>query len=157
MSENSVKAVMAAEAPTRGKASNYPDPFASRVAGRVKRPLGDMFGVRSFGVNHTTLPPGCESALLHRHIKSDELIYVLSGRPTLRTGAEEIQLEPGMACGFAAAGGFHHFVNRTDEDVVLLEIGDRHPEDSGEYPEDDLTVKKVDGAWAFAKKDGTPY
>ena len=41
--------------------------------------------------------------------------------------------------------------------MVILEIGDRHPEDSGTYPADDLSVKKVDGAWVFSHKDGTPY
>ena len=33
-------AVVAAEAPARVRPSNYPEPFASRMAGRVKRPLG---------------------------------------------------------------------------------------------------------------------
>ena len=48
-------------------------------------------------------------------------------------------------------------LSTVDEDVVILEIGDRHPEDSGTYPKDDLSVKKVDGAWVFSRKDGTPY
>ena len=51
--------VVAAEAPPRGRASNYPEPFASRMAGRIKRPLGDLFGLTNFGVNLTTLQPGC--------------------------------------------------------------------------------------------------
>jgi len=157
MSKDAIRAVKAAEAPLKPGGSNYPEPFATRVAGRAKRPLGDLFGLATFGVNHTTLSPGAESALLHIHSKADELIYVLSGRPTLVTDEEEIQLGPGMACGFPAAGWAHQIVNRTDEDVVMLEIGDRHPEDSGTYPADDLSVKKVDGAWVFLHKDGTPY
>ena len=157
MSNKGIRAVKAAEAPLRPGGSNYPEPFASRVAGRMKRPLGDLFGLRTFGVNHTTLAPGTESALLHVHSKADELVYVLSGRPTLVTDEEEIQLEPGMACGFPAAGWAHQLVNRTDQDVVILEIGDRHPEDSGTYPVDDLSGKKVDGAWVFSHKDGAPY
>jgi len=157
MTKDKIRAVVAADAPLNPVGSNYPERFASRVAGRAKRPLGDMFGLQSFGVNHTTLAPGAESALLHIHSKADELIYVLSGHPTLVTGEEEIQLAPGMACGFPAAGWAHQIVNRTDQDVVILEIGDRHPEDSGEYPADDLSVKKVEGAWVFSHKDGTPY
>ena len=39
-------ALIAADAPLRSKASNYPAPFAARVAGREKRPLGDLFGLR---------------------------------------------------------------------------------------------------------------
>ncbi len=157
MSDEKPRAIVAAEAALRAAGSNYPEPFASRVAGRTKRPLGDPFGLKTFGVNHTTLAPGAESALLHIHSKADELVYVLSGRPTLVTEDEEIELAPGMACGFPAAGWAHQLVNRTDEDVVILEIGDRHPEDSGTYPEDDLSVTKVDGAWVFSHKDGTPY
>jgi uncharacterized cupin superfamily protein len=38
-------AVTAAEVPVRSKPSAYPEPFASRMAGREKRPLGDFFGL----------------------------------------------------------------------------------------------------------------
>lgn len=55
--------------------SNYPEPFYSLVKDRVKRRLGDAFGLRSFGVNHTRLPPKCISALFHRHSVQDEFIY----------------------------------------------------------------------------------
>ena len=48
-------------APENPAESNYLEPFASRVAGRSKRPLGDMFGLQTFGANHTTLAPGTES------------------------------------------------------------------------------------------------
>jgi uncharacterized cupin superfamily protein len=50
-------AIVAAEAPLRAKPSNYPEPFASRMAGRRKRPLGDLFGLNNFGVNLTELLP----------------------------------------------------------------------------------------------------
>ena len=51
-------AIEAAAAPTRAKPSNYPEPFFSRMSGREKRPLGDLFGLKNFGVNLTTLHPG---------------------------------------------------------------------------------------------------
>ena len=63
-------AIEAAAAPTRAKPSNYPEPFFSRMSGREKRPLGDLFGLKNFGVNLTTLHPGGESALLHRWTRS---------------------------------------------------------------------------------------
>ena len=37
-------ALLAAEAPPRPFRTNYPEPFASRMAGRDKRPLGDLLG-----------------------------------------------------------------------------------------------------------------
>jgi uncharacterized cupin superfamily protein len=78
-------AIVAAEAPLRAKPSNYPEPFASRMAGRHKRPLGDLFGLANFGVNLTQLLPGAVSALRHGHTKQDEFVYILQGYPTLRT------------------------------------------------------------------------
>lgn len=44
-------AVVATQVAPRTKLSNYPEPFASRMKGREKRPLGDLFGLSNFGVN----------------------------------------------------------------------------------------------------------
>src|SRR6478736_2978640 len=98
-------AVRAIEAPVRTKPSNYPEPFASRMAGRVKHPLGDLFGLTNFGVNLTRLTPNSVSSLCHAHTKQDEFIYVLEGRPTLRTDEGRVQLSPGMCAGFKAGTG----------------------------------------------------
>jgi uncharacterized cupin superfamily protein len=151
-------AVIAAEAPARAKASNYPEPFASRMAGREKRPLGDLFGLTNFGVNLTRLAPKASSALRHAHTRQDELVYILRGHPTLHTDEGRTKLAPGMAAGFkAGTGNGHRLVNETNEDVVYLEIGDRTPGDEGSYPDDDLKALMVDGKWAFVHKDGSPY
>src|SRR5437879_2907505 len=88
-------AIVAAEAPPRTRPSNYPEPFASRMKGREKRPLGDLFDLQNFGVNLTRLAPGAQSALRHAHSRQDEFVYVLEGRPTLVTDAGETALEPG--------------------------------------------------------------
>ena len=49
-------------------------------------------------------------------------------------------------------------VNRSESDVLLLEIGDRSPGDNAEYPADDLeAVCSPEGKWRFFRKDGTPY
>ncbi|WP_045836696.1 cupin domain-containing protein [Hyphomicrobium sp. 99] len=151
-------AIAADAAPLRTKPSNYPEPFFSRMGKREKRPLGDIFGLKNFGVNLTTLLPGGESALLHRHSKQDEFVYILEGRPTLVTDQGEIELAPGICAGFPAAGIAHHLVNRTESDVVYLEIGDRTPGDEGSYPNDDLKASLgPDGKWIFTRKDGRPY
>jgi uncharacterized cupin superfamily protein len=129
------------------------------VRGREKRPLGDPFGLTNFGVNLTRLPPGAVSALRHAHLKQDEFIYVLEGAPTLITDAGETPLAPGMCAGFkAGSGDAHHLVNRSDGDVLYLEVGDRTPDDRVTYPDDDLqAVLGADGVWQFRRKDGTPY
>jgi len=151
-------AIKATDASLRMKASNYPEPFQSKVSGRQKRVLGDVFGLTNFGVNHTTLKPGAQSALMHQHSRQDEFVYILSGEPTLKTDEGDMAMSAGMCAGFPAAGLAHHLVNETNEDVVYLEIGDRTKGDSGTYPNDDLKAELTkDGSWQFLHKDGTPY
>jgi uncharacterized cupin superfamily protein len=151
-------AIVASEAPLRVKKSNYPELFVARLAGREKRPLGDLFGLTNFGVNLTRLPPGAMSALRHTHSKQDEFFYILEGTVTLITNAGETLVGPGMCAGFKAGNGdAHHLVNRSDRDVVYLEVGDRTPGDTGEYPDDDLQAVMVDGGWRFTHKDGSAY
>lgn len=148
----------AEDAPARTKPSNYPEPFASRMAGRLKKPLGDLFGLVNFGVNLTTLAPGAASALRHAHSRQDEFIYILQGHPTLHTDEGLTKLAPGMCAGFAhGTGNGHRLINETTEDVVYLEVGDRTPGDEGSYPDDDLRAELVNGKWRFTHKDGTPY
>ncbi|WP_119156002.1 cupin domain-containing protein [Caldimonas tepidiphila] len=152
-------AVLAADAPLRTTPSLYPEPFASRMAGREKRPLGELFGLRNFGVNLTRLAPGAVSALRHAHSRQDEFVYVLAGHPVLRTDAGDTPLAPGMCAGFAAGSGdAHQLLNPGDEEVLYLEVGDRSAGDAVAYPDDDLqAVLGPDGRWRFLHKDGTPY
>ena len=150
--------IYATDAPLRAKPSRYPPLLAERVKGREKHPLGDLFGLTNFGVNLTRLPPGAASALRHAHAKQDELVYILEGCPTLHTDEGKTQLSPGMCAGFkAGTGNAHALVNETAADVLYLEVGDRTEGDEVNYPDDDLCAKFVNGAWAFFRKDGTPY
>ncbi|HIK15790.1 MAG TPA: cupin domain-containing protein [Leptolyngbyaceae cyanobacterium M33_DOE_097] len=137
----------------------YPEPYAAQVAGRLKRKLGDVFGLTNFGVNLTHLAPGAVSALAHSHSKQDEFIYVLEGMLTLILDNEEFTLNPGECCGFKAGTGIaHQLINRSDQEVVYLEIGDRTQGDEVEYPNDDLKVSQsMDGTWNIFHKDGSPY
>jgi uncharacterized cupin superfamily protein len=151
-------AVEAAAVPSRAGAVLLPEPFRSRLSRRVKHALGDHFGLKAFGVNLTRLTAGDASALHHRHLVQDELLYVLEGRPTLVTDHGEVELSPGMCAGFPANGPAHHLENRTEQDVLVLEVGDRAPGDPVVYPVDDLVlITDPDGKRRFTHKDGTPY
>ena len=152
-------AILAADVAARARVSAYPEPFASRMKGREKRILGDLFGLTNFGVNLTRLSPHSASSLRHSHSKQDEFVYILQGRPTLYTDEGRTQLAPGMCAGFrASAGNGHNLVNETEEDVLYLEIGDRTPGDEVAYADDDLKlVPAEDGRRKFVHKDGTPY
>jgi uncharacterized cupin superfamily protein len=151
-------ALEAASAPHRTKPSNYPEPYASKMSGRGKCALGSLFGLTNFGVNLTTLQPGAQSALLHRHSKQDEFVYILSGEAVLVTDEGEQRLATGMCAGFPAGGRAHHLINRSDAPVTYLEFGDRTPGDEVTYPTDDLEASlSTDGTWQFRQKDGRSY
>lgn len=150
-------AIVAAEAPPRTKPSNYPAVFAARVEGRTKRTLGDLFGLKNFGVNLTELAPGAQSALMHRHTAQDEFVYVVQGELVLVTDEGEATLTAGMCAGFPAGGRAHQLVNRSSARAAYLEIGDRTPGDAATYPTDDLAAELTSAGWRFTRKDGSPY
>ena len=152
-------AVEAARVAPRARQTLYPEPFATQMKGRIKRQLGEVFGLTNFGVNLTRMSPGGVSAVRHSHGRQDELIYVLEGEPTLVTNAGETLLKPGMCAGFkAGTGDAHHLINRSDREVVYLEIGDRMPGDTVVYPDQDLAARLgADGQWTYTHKDGRPY
>lgn len=152
-------ATLAADVPPRATVSSYPAPFTSRMAGREKRILGDLFGLKNFGVNLTRLAPNSVSSLRHSHSLQDEFIYIVQGRPTLHTDEGRTQLAPGMCAGFrASTGNAHNLVNETEEDILYLEIGDRTQGDEVVYADDDLQLVPVGGGRRqFVHKDGTPY
>jgi len=138
--------------------SGYPEPFRSQVQGREKRALGDALGLTRFGVNLVRLPPGAMSSVRHWHSHQDELIYVLSGEVVLVTNAGEQTLRPGQAAGFPAGRpDAHHMINRSAEDALYLEVGDRTSGDVSTYPDADLMAVHKGGKYVFTRKDGTPY
>lgn len=137
----------------------YPEPFASRVAERERRALGDVFSLTNFGVNLTRLPPGACRRWHHTHMREDEFIYIIEGEPILVTNAGETRLRPGMCAGFKAGwGNAHHLINRSGHAVVYLEIGDRSPGNTVIYPDDDIgRALSPAGERAFVRRDGRPY
>ncbi len=138
--------------------TGYPEPFQAAVAGREKRALGDALGLANFGVNLVRLSPGSASSQRHWHSKEDEFVYVIDGEVTLVTDAGPQVLTAGMVAGFPAgqADG-HQLVNRSDRDVIYLEVGDRKADDEAAYPDIDLCLRAIDGKYTFMHKDGTPY
>ena len=136
--------------------NGYPEPYRALVSGRFRRRLGDALGLTQFGVNLTRLEPGAASAQRHWHYREDELVYVLEGELTLVTDAGEQLLTPGMCAAFkAGVPDGHHLVNRSDRQAVLLEIGNRDPDDEAAYPDIDLRYTK--GGTYVRKSSGEPW
>tara|TARA_B110001454_G_C12723340_1_gene436842 strand:- start:56511 stop:56996 length:486 start_codon:yes stop_codon:yes gene_type:complete len=152
-------AVKSKDVAIRAKPSIYPAPFAALMAGREKRQLGEVFGLKNFGVNLTHLKPNSKSSLLHKHKTQDEFVYVVEGELTLILGdGTETVLSAGMCAGFPAGGEAHQFQNRSNKDAWYLEVGDRSLGDEVTYPNDDIRgVQNDNGQWVFTRKDGTPY
>jgi uncharacterized cupin superfamily protein len=157
-SEPALPAIDPATVPAR-TGSTYPEPYASRCAGRAKRALGNALGLRNFGVNLVEVPPGVESSMRHWHERQDEFVYMLEGELVLITDAGEQILRAGMAAGFPAGNGDgHQLVNRSGAKAVYLEVGDRMPGDGVIYSDIDMVLRHDDAArHAFRHKDGTPY
>jgi uncharacterized cupin superfamily protein len=137
--------------------SSYPAPHGEPCRQRKRLRLGDAAGLSQFGVNLLRLPPGGWSSQRHWHTAEDEFVYVLEGEVVLVTDAGEEVLRAGDCAGFKAGDpNGHHLQNRTDADVVLLEIGARDAARDGvDYPDIDLMIRA--GVRTFMHKDGTPY
>ena len=144
----------------RRRAPALPRALDTALAGKFRKGLGDALGLTQFGVNLTRLAPGAISALRHWHTGEDEFVFVVSGEPTLVCDSGEQTLAAGHAAGFpAGSGDGHRLENRTDGDVVFLEIGTRAHSDRVHYTEDDLILDKTVRlpARRFTRRDGTPY
>lgn len=153
------KAVEAVAVPAVMGKTLYPPPFDALVKGRIKRKLGDLFGLTNFGINLTELLPGAMSSVAHHHSHQDEFIYVLHGTVTLMLGDEQLLLRVGDCYGFKAGTSVaHQLINNSNANVSYLEIGDRSADDKVEYPNDDLKASALpNGAWSITHKDGRPY
>ena len=150
-------AIDADEVPAK-TGSGYPQPYAARMGDRARRALGDVFGLTQFGVNRTRLAPGAHSALRHAHALEDEFVYILEGSPVLITNAGETLLRPGMCAGFpAGSGDAHALVNRSDAEVVYLELGSRMDDEAVDYPDDGMLGRTIHGRWTYLHGDGTPF
>ncbi len=106
-------------------------PFTSRRA-----QLGWQAGSQKLGASLYELPPGASSFPLHIHHANEELIIVLSGRPTLRDLDAERELAPGevVACPAGRAGA-HRINNQGDEPARVLILSTMLYPEVNEYPD----------------------
>ena len=148
-------------APT-GHGTSYPDAFAGPCLPRRRWRLGDAAGLDQFGVNLLRLPAGAWSSQRHWHLSEDEFVWVVSGEVVLVEGLEgepmtETVLVAGDCAGFkAGVPNGHRIENRSDAEVVLLEVGTRNPTgDGADYPGIDMVLPL--GADRYFHRDGTPY
>lgn len=91
----------------------------------IGAPLGRHFGLTRIGIHHERLPPGRRTSWPHAESLEEEFVYVLAGAPDAWIDGELHRLREGDSVGFPAGTGLcHSFINNTDEDVMLLVIGE---------------------------------
>jgi len=117
----------------------YADEPWDRQAERMRirtRLLALPLGARELGASLHELLPGSTGFHLHAHYGMEEMFVVLSGTPTLRTGAGEETLSPGDVV-FCPPGieGLHTFTNPTDEPARMLAVSTMPTPEVVLYPE----------------------
>jgi uncharacterized cupin superfamily protein len=103
---------------------------------RRVRWFGHPFGADMLGASLIELLPGAPGSPLHMHYGVEEMFFVLSGTPTVRTPEGEEQLSPGDVVYFPEGpDGLHDFSNATTEPVRMLGISTKRFPDVLAYPE----------------------
>jgi uncharacterized cupin superfamily protein len=98
--------------------------------------LGRQAGSERLGASLFELPPGGATFPLHFHHANEELVLVISGRPTLTTLDGERELRAGEVVAFPAGRrGAHRLDNASDEAVRVLLVSTMHAPDINEFPE----------------------
>lgn len=98
--------------------------------------IGSELGSERLGASVWKVPPGEAAYPYHLHYSDEEMIFVLSGRPTLRTPAGTRSLEPGEAVHFPVGEpGAHQLTNSTEEEVRFLAISTSGAPDIVVYPD----------------------
>ena len=144
-----------ASVPAR-QGSSYPTPFDAPCAARIRKRLGDAGGLRDFGVNLMTLPPGGWSSQRHWHSHEDELVFMIDGELILVEDGVETELRAGDCATFPkATGNGHHMINRSSLTAVYLEVGSRNPNDLTTCSDIDVMSSSTDGR--FVHKTGEGY
>ena len=106
--------------------------------------VGDLGGLTQFGVNKTILPTNSATAMRHWHEAEDEFVYIISGSAILVDKDGEHEMNAGDCATFKAGDdNGHAIVNKSNEDVVLLEVGTRAQKDIVHYTGKDL-INDVD-------------
>ena len=101
-----------------------------------RRWFGHAFAADTLGASLIELLPGAPGGALHMHYGVEEMFFVLSGRPTVRTPEGEEHLAPGDVVYFAEGrDGLHTFGNPTDEPVRMLGVSTKRFPDVVAYPE----------------------
>jgi uncharacterized cupin superfamily protein len=85
--------------------------------------VGAAAGAEKLGATLYELDPGGKVSPLHIHHGNEELLVVVSGRPSVRTPDGERELEPGEVVAFVSGRrGAHQILNHSAEPARVLMV-----------------------------------
>lgn len=94
-------------------------PFITKDGAQIRSILDHTNApIRNQSLGEATLPPGTGNEG-HRHPKSEEIYYVLSGRGTMTVADETREVKPFDAI-LIPPGTYHKLVNAGDEPLAFL-------------------------------------
>ncbi len=98
--------------------------------------IGRQAGSKQLGASLLEVPPRGSTFPLHIHHANEELLIVVSGRPTLRTLEGERELSAGEVVAFPVGRrGAHRLDNHTEEAAQLLIVSTMLAPEVNEYPD----------------------
>jgi uncharacterized cupin superfamily protein len=98
--------------------------------------IGWDAGSERLGASLYEVEPGNACFPYHWHSANEEMLIVLSGRPTLRSPKGERVLEEGEVVAFPVGEeGAHQVINRGDGPVRFLIVSEMNPVDLNGYPD----------------------
>ena len=98
--------------------------------------LGREAGAERLGASLYELPPGKAAWPYHLQYANEEMLIVLSGRPSLRTPDGWRELSEGELVAFPRGErGAHQVVNRSDAVVRILVISEMNAPELSVYPD----------------------
>ncbi len=126
--------------------------------------VGAAAGAEKLGATLYEVDPGGRVSPLHVHHANEEMLFVISGRPTLRTPDSEHELEPGEVVAFLSGRrGAHQVVNRGTEPARVLIVSTMVYPEVVEHPDSQKVVAMTGRAdetaamvLAFRRDDAVP-
>ena len=126
----------------RAKVANYPGVTVERKEGSLTSPAGRP-------IQTTRDLPGFWAG------SWADVAREMRGRYQMVTDAGEEILRPGDCAAFKAGDrDGHHLINKSDRDVLVLEVGNASPDDVCDYPDIDMTAGPGPG---YRHRDGRLY
>ncbi len=100
--------------------------------------IGYQLGCERLGVSLWEIGPGEAAFPYHFHLAEEELLVVLSGRPSLRTSQGWRELEQGEVVSFPRGErGAHQLHNRSEQPARFLALSTNGEPDAVVYPDSD--------------------